>query len=327
MLRFDIFSDWFAALFLGAPRARKLLFSDDVTKIEYRSGTYIAPSSLLHADGPVVAAMKRTVVVDVQVPEHSILSRALEIPRAAKSKINEVALLDLMRKTPFSPQEVHLASAASKPREGFIPLRQWLIKRNEAEGLIKRLEAPGVKVRKLLVDNADGPVLLDRRREIAQGAKWLRALNASLAGVCVTTVLIWWLYPAWQASSSLPVLLETNTQKQQTVFELRQELDERLNAATTDELFVRQIVARVRLVDLLRNLTVALPDEVWISDMTLRGGTVLITGETKASATGLVLTLAERSGFSNPRLSGPVSRTRAGAEQFQLAISLQEYQQ
>ncbi|MEP6066613.1 MAG: PilN domain-containing protein [Paracoccaceae bacterium] len=303
--------------------ARKLRFSEDVSKIEYRSGAFVAPSSLLGSDGPIVPAMKRSVTVDAHLPEQAILTRSLEIPRAAKSRMHEVALLDMMRKTPFSPQEVYLASSAGKPRDEIIPLRQWLIKRSDADSLVKRLEAPGVKVRKLIIGDAGEAVLFDRRKVLGQRSRWLRILNATLVGVFAIAALVWWLYPAWQASSALPDLMAANAQKQQTVFELRQELDERLNTATADDRFVREVLTRARLVDLMRNLTVALPDDVWISDVTFRGETVLITGETKASATDLVLSLAEKSGFSNPRLSGPVSRTRTGAEQFQLAIALQ----
>lgn len=320
MRQFERLSDWVGALFLGVPHARALKFSDDVTKIEYTSGVYVAPSSLLQADGPVVPAMKRTAIVDVQLPAHVILTRSLDVPRAAKTKMHEVALLDLMRKTPFSPQEIYMASAAGKLRDDMIPVRQWLFKRADADSLIKRLEAPGIQVRKLLVGEADGAVLLDRRRILSKRTRWLRLLNASMAVSAFIAATTWWLLPASKAAQALPQLSEAHAGKQQLVFALRQELEARSSTATADESFVREVVMRTRLVDLLRNLTVALPDSVWISDVSLRSDTLLITGETQASATDLVLSLAEKSGFDNPRLNGPVSRTRTGAEKFQLAI-------
>jgi Tfp pilus assembly protein PilN len=77
---------------------------------------------------------------------------------------------------------------------------------------------------------------------------------------------------------------------------------------------------RPRLSQTLRDLTVALPDTVWLSELGFSQTGAVLSGETADSAADLVIALAALREFENPRLSGSVSRTPAGREQFELVI-------
>ena len=83
---------------------------------------------------------------------------------------------------------------------------------------------------------------------------------------------------------------------------------------------LQELKQRPRLVETLREATVALPDEAWISTVTFRPNAVTLEGETSGAAVDLVLGLAEKRQFGNPRLSGATTRTATGKERFEIAL-------
>ncbi len=104
--------------------------------------------------------------------------------------------------------------------------------------------------------------------------------------------------------------------------ELQKELKKRRVSAEEQKALLDVTLGRPRLSETLRELTVALPDEVWISDLELNDSGLLVAGETAASAADLVIALARSRTFTDPHLSGPVSATASGGERFQLSLGI-----
>lgn len=87
--------------------------------------------------------------------------------------------------------------------------------------------------------------------------------------------------------------------------------------------FLNAVAQHPRLVDALRHLTVALPDTVWVSDMVFTDAQITVNGQTSASAADLVLRLTQSNLPYVPALTGPVSRTNDGREQFGIVFARQ----
>jgi general secretion pathway protein L len=72
----------------------------------------------------------------------------------------------------------------------------------------------------------------------------------------------------------------------------------------------------------LAELTDALPDGTWLDDLTLKSGTISIDGQS-ADAAALIGRFSAASGLRNPSFTAPVTRTADGkADQFSLQASI-----
>jgi len=109
-------------------------------------------------------------------------------------------------------------------------------------------------------------------------------------------------------------------QRRSEVYELRKSVESKAASVGKEEGFVKSVLRRPRLAEVLRSLTVSLPDEAWLSELTVGGGRLTIVGETSNSATDLLIDLSKDSRFRDARFSGPVTRTSAGSERFRIAL-------
>ena len=308
---------WFAAMFLGRPIARRATFADVPGPVISRRGI-VLPLALLGEDGAEAAAAPRFragKVIDLHLPADALLRRMVEIPVSALARRRRVAELDLLRRTPFAAGEVAWTLGPPRREGAAARLDQWIVRREDVSGLAARVAALGFRVRDVLAEPAPeaGPLLT---LGAGEGSRRLRRLNA----VLVIAALL-----AAGASLALPTLrdLEARAGLERRVEELRAAaVEARRGLAEAEAIagergaFVERIAGRATLLETLRAVTVALPDDTWLSDLSLDGAGVAIAGETSGSAAELLLSLKRGGALGSARLSGPVSRTASGAERF-----------
>lgn len=317
-----IFPDWLKAMFFGAPMATEVQFAKDSETIVRRKGQLIAPYSLLQKGGPEIRPV-RSRIVDVLVPENFFLKRGIEAPLTAGKNLKKLVELDMVRRTPFRPETVYWAISKPHKSSDTVRVDQWITKRSDIEQLQRRVERAGLQIRKVFVEGAQTPdPIADLSASVTPNAGMWRLLNATLALGAVGLAAMIWLYPGWQASVENTRLSETIAQNRTQALALRQEVEDLRTREMERAAFLDIVYQRPRLSQSLRNLTVALPDNVWISDMIFSPERVVVSGEVSGSAAQLVLTLAQRNEFHNPRLSGPVARASNGAERFELSLDL-----
>ncbi|MHA6268365.1 PilN domain-containing protein [Aliiroseovarius sp. CAU 1755] len=313
--------DVFAALFLGRPSAKLLRFVPNTNEISERKNELRAPTSLLSASAAANTSSGDQFIADIVLPSEILLVRALAIPKTARSKLEEISTLDLARRTPFKASDVYAAVSLKDVVADDLHATQWVIKRTEVDAIIRRLGNASVRVRKVLADAGGNLVVLtDRSDVIAPYSAIWRRMNLGLVSLAGLLAIALWLYPGWRAQSAAKALEPKLAEKRAEVVETRQKLDQKSETATSTEQFLQAAIRHPRLVEILRNLTVALPDDVWLSDVVLRNGQLVVSGETSGSAADLVLALAKSRELNDPKLSGPVSRTAAGSERFQIAL-------
>lgn len=322
---FNMVLDVVAALFLGRPRAKLLRFVPNTDKISERKNELRAPSSLLSASTASVSTIGNQTITDIVLPSDILLQRELAIPKTARSKLAEISALDLARRTPFKASDVYAAVSPQGVVAEEIQAIQWVIKRTDVDAIVRRLGNAGVGVRKVLAD-ADGSliVLTDRSDVIAPHSGTWRRVNLGLVSFAGFLALALWLYPGWRAQKSAGMLGRILIERRAEVVEMRKQLDLKSETASSTERFLQATLRHPRLVEILRSLTIVLPDEVWLSDIVLRNGQVIVSGETSGSAADLVLVLAKNRELEDPKLSGPVSRTATGSERFQIALRVGE---
>lgn len=314
--------DWFKAMFLGQPRATHVLFSKNTETISTKNGLFIAPKSLLKGSGPNIPAVGKR-IVDASVPQDFFLKRKIEAPLTAGRNLRQLVELDMVRRTPFRPDTVYWSLSKPKKINGKLLVEQWIAKRSDIERLQQRTARIGLHIRKVFVENSpmQNPIA-DLSASITPMARRWRLLNGTLAVSAVGLAAVIWFYPILQTSAENDRISESIAQKRTQAIALRREVDDLRSREMERAAFLNIVYQRPRLSHTLRKITVALPDDVWLSDIIFSPEDVIVSGEVRGSAAQLVLTLAQRNEFHNPRLSGPVASARNGAERFELSLDL-----
>ncbi|MDA7966146.1 PilN domain-containing protein [Ruegeria sp.] len=311
--------EWAGAMFWGQPKAVPLRFrtshlkrADDILSID-----------ALSQETPRPGRGEDIAVIDVLAPAEFFFERRLTLPPSARGKLEEMSLLDLRSRTPFELNNIYWRLGKPIVRGDAIEVSQWIVRREDVAGWKRNLKKNGFRVRKLYVDNENAPTAIaDFSDEILPGRQSFRRLNAALVSVAALALLTAWLYPGWAARSETRALqLELETLRSEALLERRKVEDIR-KAEAQKAAFVDAVLLRPLLLDTVRELTVSLEDDIWVSTLTFTTSRVVLTGEAGKSAAETVLSLGKRSGFGNPRLSGPVSRTARGSERFEITLDL-----
>jgi len=315
---------WTKAMFLGVPLARSLRFDPAADKLRSRRGRLIAPLGLLTSDSPAKTGIhRRKRIVDAHVPATLFLKRTITAPLGARMKLGELAALDLRQHTPFRPEDVSWRLEAAKADADHLTATQWVAKRTDLEQWRRNLAGHGFLLRKVFVDGTrlNGPVA-DFSAHVAPRAKRIRTVNALLAMLAVAAAAVGWVYPSWTAQTQATELQSRLALLRSEAVALRAEVEDLRLRESERAAFLDLLFRRPLLVGTLRELTIALRDDVWLGTVDFRPERVVITGETSGSAADTVLLLSKKPRFGNPRLSGPVSRTASNAERFEITINL-----
>ncbi|WP_037317579.1 PilN domain-containing protein [Ruegeria halocynthiae] len=311
--------EWVGAMFWGQPMAVPVWFR----KTHSEQAEITLPTVALTKEISIQEQGRNTPIVDISVPSEFFFERRLKLPLSARSKLEEMSLLDLRSRTPFELNNIYWRLGKIIIRDGAIEVSQWIVRREDVESWRLNLKKNGYRVRKLFVETESAPsAITDFSDEILPGRQSFRRLNAVLITVAVLALFSAWLYPGVSARSETRALqLELETLRSEALLERRKVEDIRKREAQKAA-FVDAVLLRPLLLDTVRELTVSLEDDVWVSTLTFNTSHVVITGEAGDSAAETVLSLGKRSGFGNPRLSGPVSRTARGSEQFEITLDL-----
>lgn len=312
---------WFREIFLGIPKAVPLRFDTDTSEFLTGGKTIIAPDALIEGD----ISPKRIApdVVDVMYPARRCFERKVTLPAASASAIEKVLALDTLRATPFSEGEIYWSYRRDHHTQEKLDLTQWIARREDIDAVMKRLKSTGLRVRSVLVEgNETGRPLRNLRREIAARNRIWRVLNLLCVLALVGLLSYRLLYPTWLDRQEIEALDHSLTDLRTRAVSLRQEA-EVLRGAQTEQTVLLDVINRhVPLVQVLREVTVAMSDDVWINDLNYHAPQVSLSGSIKGSAAQLVLDLAKSGKLQNPRLSGSVSTGNDQRERFELKVEM-----
>lgn len=306
--------------FFGGSSARSARFAPGIAEVKRRRGCIEIPETLLGPTPPVIPKLKRPQRVDVVLPEQRVLKRQISAPKKARGKLADLARLDLKRNTPIPEDAASWALGGLKTEGQNLNATQYVAKKADMGVLRRSLSEVGLEVRRFVVSTPEGKLLpLAGDTSSASGGRGWRRLNAALAFgvVCASTFV--WLQPAIIAQARIAEQETKLRDLRRETVALRRELDAARAQFSEDERLKAALRLRPRLVESLRNVTVSLPDEAWLADMTFSPEAMTLSGETSGAASDLVLGLSENRQFGNPRLSGPTTRTNTGRERFEIA--------
>ena len=312
------------AVFFAEPLARPAFFVDEIDAPTVTARGVELPTAIL--SGSFEQPTTKTVgCVDLFLPEESVLKRPIQLPFAAKRRLDEVIKLDLIRSTPFSLGEIYTTRSEPIVDSCELTVEQWIVKAATIDAVVDRLGAIGLTVKQVNLDHPLAKVpFVDFTRRLAPNQRRWQLTNIALFAGTLLMLLYVWLAPSLETSNRLVSIQTENADLLARAVTERQALEVLESEAGEQRALQAFLLDRRRLMEALSDLTEAMPDSVWVSDLTFTPERLVLAGNTSGSAASVVLLLSEITVFADPRISGPVTRTATGEERFELTIDLLE---
>jgi general secretion pathway protein L len=333
----DLLDAWRGQLAACLPRSlRPLLFGRDrhllVLPEDGDARLYLAeedsrsPLGELSVDagGPpdpagLAGQIQRTVVL---LPATQVLRRSLSFPAQVRENLQQVVRYEMDRLSPFPGDQVlfdtHLRGMSRRGDRILVELA--LCRRDRAEPWLQRLREVGFPADQLTWEGAWPRAnllpLTERPRRNIRGLGWTLALlllALSLGAAAMIT-------PLWQREQvlgTLQVELARVRDAAQQVDKLRADLERARHGSVA---VLQRKTEQPRMIDLLRELTVRLPDGTWIQNLDLDKGGIQMRGES-TRATALIALLEKSAGVHGVAFASPVTQVaQTGAERFNITF-------
>ncbi|MBV9786340.1 MAG: PilN domain-containing protein [Acidisphaera sp.] len=280
-------------------------------------------AGLRRTRGLIARARKAPIVL--RPPAASLLERRVVLPLSAEREPEAVLRYEMDRLTPFTADEVFWSWGVEQRdrAHGRLHLRVSLVPKAELAPVIAalaRLGAPPALLEAPLADGGTRSIGLGAPR--SRGERWRRR-GAVFAGVVCAALAI--------VAAGLPFVTQARARAEveARIAALQPEVArvEAVRRRIAGEAAGVDVLAQERLrvgdaMQVLATLTEILPDDTYLTDLTLRQRKLVINGQS-ATAAKLIGLLSSDPSFRNPAFVAPVTRTEAGrADLFSIRAEL-----
>ncbi|MGB3316137.1 MAG: PilN domain-containing protein, partial [Albidovulum sp.] len=263
--------------------------------------------------------------VNLYLPPSFFLCRKIAVPPAGTRHLGKIAELDLARRTPFRQDEVYWALSSNLLAGSDATAIQWIARKSDVELMRTRLAGQKLGLRKVFASDDDRPVpIADFSAQISRGAVIWRRANALLSAAIVAAGIAMVALPAIQQAQQARELTVQLDELRAETGTLRRDVEDQRAADMQRGTLLDAVIDRNRLSHVLRELTVSVPDTVWVSELAFQADRLLVSAEIDGSAAELVIALASDRKFIDPRLTGRVETIQNGDERFQLSLGLRD---
>ncbi len=262
--------------------------------------------------------------VVLELPATLLLEQQASLPLAAESELSLVLAHEMDRLTPFRPEDVFWswAVAGRDTLNGRLLVRLSIVLKASVTPLLQGLARAGLSPAMFELRGPDGAV---RRVGIAppgsQAARHPAAVRVA-GWLCGALAVLAAVVPLVQQQWALSAVQDqvTDLQPRVTLVEgLRRRLAASSNGA---ELFAAESARSGNAVQALASVTMALPDDTYLTEFGMRDRKLTLTGRSEA-AVRLIGLLAAAPGLANPAFAAPVFRTIGDhGDQFTISADL-----
>ncbi len=264
--------------------------------------------------------------VHVRLANTLVLRRELDLPRAAETRLRDVVGLDLDRQTPLTADNAvfDVLVRERDPEAGRIRVALVAAKRGTIDDILTFCGRFGIRPKSIAVLNAAGNAseynLLPGASPSGGGRFWRRP--RLLAGAAIALLLLLNLTLAFGRLDTRLEHLSLELTKTRKASQATEKLRGQLERSQAEGKLLQEAQAQAGPLEVLRELTHLLPDDVWLFGFELRNGKVQIAG-LAPSASDLIERLDKSDVFSNPRFSAAVTRAdKPGNERFEITLDL-----
>jgi general secretion pathway protein L len=262
--------------------------------------------------------------VVVRLPEEALLERDVTLPLAAERAPQQALHYEMDRLTPFPSEAVfwNWAVIRRDKARARLHLLLFLVPKAavaEALGLIGRA---GASATLLEVATARGVRTIALAAPSAEGTRWHRRMVAAAQAACAALALTAVALPFVRQSLALQAA-ERRIEAVRPATEQAEAIRQRLSGAGAGADVVAAERARVGdVLQVLAAVTDLLPDDTFLTDLSMHQGKLGIAGQSAAAAK-LIPVLAAEPTFRNPSFVAPVTKVENGAvDQFSIRAEL-----
>ncbi len=249
-------------------------------------------------------------VVRLRLPPACLLEQTLFLPLGAERDMARVLGYEIDRVTPFTAEEIFWRFAIDQRdrANGRLKVRLSLVPKAPWEGLLAALGDAGVGVTTVELPRLGASACrIDLDRERSQREGWARHRRIGLAGVigamAVTAIVLPFVLQAWalhrldqQIADLRPAVAKAEM--------LRQQITN--GASGIDVMAAEQARVGVTLA-VLTAVTAALPDDTYLTSLSLRQGHLSLGGQSGAAAK-LIGMLSDSRLIRNAAFDAPITR-------------------
>lgn len=266
----------------------------------------------------------------IEVPAGQVLTRSVSFPVQVRENLGQVMRYEIDRISPFQAERVcfDYRQGDGPARSDKIAVELALCRRDRVQDWLDRLREAGAPVDRITWEGAWPKANLlpaeerPQRRGSAFGAtRILLMLVLLLAAAALVT-------PLWQQQQVLDELdadLRRIKPQAEEVAEVRSALERAREGSVA---VLQRKLAQPRMIDLLRELTLRLPDDTWVQNLDVGSdGEVQVRGES-AQATALIGLLEKAPGISGVAFSSPVVQVATtGFDRFHISFKFERGEQ
>lgn len=258
----------------------------------------------------------------LRLPAHVLLERDTTLPLAAEGDLARVLGYEMDRITPFRAEQLYWSFRLLRRdrARGALHVRLCMVTRLAADPLLELLRAAGLKPGALTLAGADGRV---RHIDLAVARTRRRPLLVpALAGLCGVLALISVAGPIVDDLRRIEAS-RADIERLKPEVALVDALRRRIAAAAGgSDVFAAETARVGQVLQALAALTEILPDDTWLTTLTLHERVLTFTGQS-ARAARLIPALAADPALRNPAFVTPVTRADSnGADLFSIRAEL-----
>lgn len=255
----------------------------------------------------------------LRLPAESVFSFAVEIPERAVRRAREILSLELESATPFSADEASFDYIAEKSQVGGVRrVRQIVVKNAIVAALVEDLRRVGVEIDQVDAVGAQGINLLPMRarRKARPALRWEYGLIAASVVALLAGAHI-------RQGRALAALVAQKERLSAETEGVRTAAGDANAAAANIETLDKYSALHPAALSTLASLTETLDDGVWLTEVTISGRDIAITGYA-ASASKVINDLESSPAFAGAAFSDSVITDQAsGEERFSAKLSVE----
>lgn len=261
----------------------------------------------------------------LELPSDWIVSRTLYLPSQARKNLRQVIGYEIDRLTPFQLDQVYFDFRLTEDqgKVGRITLELALCRRDPVQDWLGRMREAGAPVDRIVWPQAWPSANLLPDEESPRRLVRLLGLEILLILLVMGLAAIALAGPLWQRSQILAGLEGELTDLKKSAAEV-ESLRAAIETAHQGSVAVLERKStQATMIDLLRELTVRLPDGTWVENLEFQGQEVQIRGESTQAAT-LIGLLEQAAPFSGVAFRSPVSQVpNTDRERFHIGFNYQ----
>ena len=290
-------------------------------RVEHDLGAYGIDPAGVTAMRTVVQQQTLRGKTRLRVDPDMILEREIVLPLAAERDPARVLEYEMDRNTPFRSDELFWTWTVERrdiPR-GRLHVRLSAVLQVKLQPILSALEQIGATVTQLDATLATGAVrVIGLQRSGSANPPWFRNATAGVGIVCALLAIAVVALPfVWQSSEQSRLEEQMVLLKPQIA---QAEALRRASQAKTagSDIFTTEHARVGNALEVLAAVTDVMPDDTFLTDLTLREGLLSLEGQSVAAAR-LIPALSNDPVLRNPSFSAPVTRLENGrADQFSI---------